>query len=146
MKKKENIWTTYSLKTTLQQKIKDHGKTMNIMLPNPLIISSYMNNKFYLVVEKEEINSYCHRFCNPLIIFGDNAKNAELFYNYKNYTRESRAIATLVKKSDINGPYIIVSPINQFWLEESKTIQSLFEHCIETSHHRIRYIIERHLA
>lgn len=105
-----------------------------------------MNKKFYLVVEKEEINSRCHRFCNPLIIFSGNEKDAEVLYNRKNYTRESRAIATLTKKSDINGMYISVYPINQFWLEESKTIQSLFEHCIETSHHRIRYIIERHLA
>ena len=115
------------------------------MLPNPLIISSYMNNKFYLVVEKEEINSYCHRFCNPLIIFSNNEKDAELFYNYKNYTKESRAIATLMKKSDINGTYIIVYPINQFWVKELKTIQSLFENCIETSQRRIRYIIERKL-
>lgn len=102
-----------------------------------------MNKKYYLVAEKEEINSRCNRFCNPLIIFADNKKDAEVFYNYKNYTRESRAIATLVKKSDINGPYIIVYPKNQFWI---KTVQSLFGHCIETSGHRIRYIIERHLA
>jgi hypothetical protein len=105
-----------------------------------------MNNKFYLVVEKEEINSRCHRFCNPLIIFSGNEKDAEVLYNRKNYTRESKAIATLTKKSDINGPYIIVSPINQFWEKESNTIQSLFAQYIETSHHRIRYIIKRHLA
>lgn len=104
-----------------------------------------MNKKFYLVVEKEEINCRCHRFCNPLIIFSNNEKDAELFYNYKNYTKESKAIATLMKKSDINGTYIIVYPINQFWVKELKTIQSLFEHCFETSNHRIRYIIERHL-
>lgn len=105
-----------------------------------------MNKKSYLVVEKEDINSRCHRFCNPLIIFADNYKDAEVIYNYKNYTRESKAIATLMKKSDINGPYIIVYPINQFWEKESKTVQSLFGHCIETNGHRIRYVIERHLA
>lgn len=105
-----------------------------------------MNMKTYLVVEKEAINSRCHRFCNPLIIYSGSEKDAEVFYNYKNYTRESKAIATLTKKSDINGTYISVYPVNQFWLKESKTVQSLFEHCIETSGHRIRYIMERRVA
>lgn len=105
-----------------------------------------MSMKTYLVVEKETIDSRCHRFCNPLIIFGGSEKDAEVFYNYKNYTRESKAIATLTKKSDINGTYISVYPLNQFWLKESKTVQSLFEQCVETSGHRIRYIMERHVA
>lgn len=105
-----------------------------------------MNKKSYLAVEKEEINSRCHRFCNPLVIFGDNEKDAEAFYNYRNYTRESRAIATLVKKSDINGTSIVVYPINRFWEKETKTVQSLIEDCIKTSGRRIRYVIERRLA
>lgn len=105
-----------------------------------------MERKFYLVAEKEEINGRCHRFCNPSIILGDNEKDAEAFYNYRNYTGESRAVATLVKGSDTDGTYVIVYPVSRFWAKESKTVQSLLERCIGAGGHRVRYVIGRHPA
>ena len=105
-----------------------------------------MERKFYLVAEKEDIDSRCHRFCNPLIVLGDNEKDAEASYNYMNYTGESRAVATLVKRSDTDGTYVIVYPVSRFWEKESKTVQSLLERCIGAGGHRVRYVIGRHPA
>ena len=97
----------------------------------------------YIVVEKEDISKYCHRFCNPSIIKANNEKDAEFFYNHEYYARESRSIATISKHTDINGLYVVITPISDFWKSQIKTIQSLFGDYIEKYGKRIRYVIKR---
>ncbi|MBQ2654898.1 MAG: hypothetical protein IJQ67_00715 [Bacilli bacterium] len=97
----------------------------------------------YIVVEKEDISLYSHRYCNPSIIIADNEKDAEFFYNHEYYVGESRTIATVSKHTDINGLYIIITPISDFWKSQIKTIQALFSDYIEKYDKRVRYIIKR---
>lgn len=97
----------------------------------------------YIVVEKENIGMYSHRFCNPSIITANNEKDAEFFYNHKYYTGESRTIAIISKHIDINGLYLIINPISDFWKSRIKTIQDLFGDYIEKYNKRVRYIIKR---
>jgi hypothetical protein len=97
----------------------------------------------YMVVEKENIGMYSHRFCNPSIITADNEKDAEFFYNHEYYVGESRTIATISKHTDINGLYVVINPISDFWKSQIKTIQDLFGDYIEKYGKRVRYVINR---
>lgn len=97
----------------------------------------------YIVVEKEDIGMYSHRFCNLSIITADNEKNAEFFYNHEYHVGESRTIAIITKHTDINGLYLVIIPISDFWKSRIKTIQDLFGDYIEKYGKRVRYIIKR---
>lgn len=97
----------------------------------------------YIVAEKENIGMYCYRFCNPTIIVADNEKDAEFFYNHEYYVGESRTIATISKHTDINGLYVVINPISDFWKSRIKTIQALFGDYIEKYSKRVRYVIKR---
>ena len=93
----------------------------------------------YIVVEKEDIGMYSHRYCNPTIVIADNEKDAEFFYNHEYYVGESRTIATVSKHTDNNGLYIVITPISDFWKSRIKTIQAL----LEKYNKRVRYVIKR---
>jgi len=97
----------------------------------------------YIVVEKENIGMYSHKFCNPTIIIADNEKDAEFFYNHEYHVGESRTIAIISKHTDINGFYVIINPISDFWKSQIKTIQELFGDYIKKYDKRVRYIIKR---
>lgn len=97
----------------------------------------------YIVVEKENINKYCYKYCNPTIIIADNEKDAEFFYNHEYYVGESKTIAIVSKHTDINGLYIVITPISDFWKSQLKTIQSLFDDYIKKYGKRVRYVIKR---
>lgn len=47
------------------------------------------------------------------------------------------------KYTDINGLYVVITPISDFWKSQINTIQSLFGDYIEKYGKRVRYVIKR---